>query len=450
MALMARHPSLGRLLPNGHSILVATSGGVDSMVLLHLLHHLARERRWRLAAAYFNHQLRPGADDADHRLVAKACARLRMRLIAGKWDAPRTSSGMVSNLEMRARLARHDFLAKAARQARASSVAMAHHADDQMETFFLQLGRGAGSSGLSGIPEEGTLAGHPERRLVRPLLHIRKQALLDFASTHSIAFREDASNATDAPLRNRVRHRVLPLLRGVFTPALDNHLLHAMEILSRESQLVRQHAEAWLKSSRRPAFARLAPALQRQVVVLQLSRMGVARDFERVEWLRGGSRVPLTVSPGVQIVRLDDGTVEFIPQHEEPTEFSELSFDPRVGAPEIHYAGIGVRCRILKAAPGKLRSIAGREYLDADKLGGRVTLRPWRSGDRFQPLGMPAAIKLQDLFTNAKVPKAERHRTPIATTPEGAIFWVHGLRLGEWAKVSPTTKRFCRWEWRVL
>ena len=422
------------------------------MVLLHLLHQLAKARRWKLTAAYFNHQLRPGEDAADQRLVKKVCAQLRVSLIAGKWVRSQSNGDPLANLEMQARIARHRFLAQAAKRARCSIVAMAHHADDQIETFFLHLARGAGGAGLSGIAEQSTLVGHPQLSLVRPLLGIRKQTLLDFAATKQIAFREDSSNANDRFLRNRIRNTILPMLRKELSPAMDEHVLRAMGIIALEATCVSRAAADWLRAKRRATFSGLAPAIQRQVILQQLAQLAVPADFERVEHLRHFSGRPITVEPCRQLVRGRDGILQWVIPPEEARSEAALSFDPTADLPALQFGGWEISCRLLrrKIPLAKLAKKNGCEHFDADKLGARVTLRHWQQGDRFQPLGMPSAVKLQDLFINSKIPKAERHRLLIATTDAGEIFWVQGLRMGELAKVRPDTHRVCRWTWRTL
>ena len=196
------------LLPNGSRILVGLSGGVDSVVLLHLLAGLAPRYSWRLAALHVHHGISPNADDWA-RFCAGLCADLNIPLTIEHVDInPLRSHG----IEAAARKLRH-----AAFERQSSDfVALAHHADDQVETLFLQLLRGAGVRGASAMAELMSLPRKRESCVVRPLLHCSRGAILDYADEHSLEWIEDESNADASYPRNFLRHRLLPLLGEKF------------------------------------------------------------------------------------------------------------------------------------------------------------------------------------------------------------------------------------------
>ena len=140
-----------QLFKRGGKILVAVSGGLDSMVLLHTLYKITSRYKWKIAVAHFNHQLRGRASDADEQLVRKTAVVLELPFIAGRADVRRFARTSKLSLEMAARELRHEFLARVARERKISAIALAHHADDQVELFFLRLLRGAGGEGLAGM-----------------------------------------------------------------------------------------------------------------------------------------------------------------------------------------------------------------------------------------------------------------------------------------------------------
>ena len=435
------------LLRREGRLLVAVSGGVDSMVLLHVLHSLAAAWGWELAVAHFNHQLRGRSSDLDEKLVRETVAALKLTVTVGGADVKGFAKQSRLSVEMAARKLRHEFLARVALDAQISTIALAHHADDQVELFFLRLLRGSGGEGLAGMK---WLARSPmDRRimLIRPLLDTPKAVLEEFARAAKIPFRADATNfSLDAP-RNRVRNELLPLLRAHYQPGLTKTISRVMEIVAAESDLAAEQAAQWLTGSLLP-FAALPVAVQRRVVQSQLPELGLPVDFDLVEQLRKEVNRPVSVGMNLSAARDKAGQVKLL---EKPLraafdrEEAAVKLSGRAG--ELTFGGVTIKWELLPA--GKLPAPtpqAGREIFDAERIGRTVVLRHWRAGDRFQPLGMKAPVKLQDLFTNAKIPR-ERRRELLVATAGGEIFWVEGLRLAEGFKLTEGTKRGLVWQW---
>lgn len=438
------------LLRDGARTLVAVSGGADSMVLLDVLHRLAPRHGWLLAVAHFNHRLRGRASDADEALVRRTAKKLKLPCLVAQWNAPdRDRIIRRHGLEMAARLARHAFLVEAAQTHQAAAVILAHHADDQVELFFLRLFRGAGGEGLGGMKwsAPGWLA--PEPRLVRPLLDVPKAELIAWARRRHIAFRGDASNADLRHERNRIRHELLPLLARRFGPGIVGNVWRTMELTDADAGCVRELAARWLVNKQRGAFGKLSVAIQRQCVKLQLEQLGIPTTSELIEQLRSFPGKKFSAGTGRFAARKANGSVTL-------TESSASGFDP--GETSVVFAkprgalafdGVAVEWTIRRKTPADRHPIRqqGRELFDAARAGTRARLRHWRAGDRFQPIGLSCAAKLQDLFTNAKIPTARRRAALVAETATGEIFWVEGLRIGECAKVTERTRRILEWCW---
>lgn len=437
------------LFRRGENILVAVSGGLDSMVLLHVLAQLAKDCRWKLVVAHFNHQLRGRSSDADERLVKKTAANLGLEFHFGCGDVKAHALAIGVSVEMAAREMRHIFLAKTARQTRCRVIATAHHADDQVELCFLRLFRGAGGEGLAGMRWKSNSPVDRKSMLARPLLDVEKVTLAEFAKKAGIAFREDASNRSSDMLRNRVRHELLPMLRRRFNPSVDKSVLRLMEIAGAEAQVVASLAEEWLRSNpRNPEFRKCPTAVQRRIIQIQLQRSDVMADFELIETLR------LEPSQNVSVgrdnwVRSDrSGLVE---KASPPV----LTFDAGIttvklgsSAGKAEFSGTCFSWEYSggrKFDPGQ--GVPGVESFDAEKVGGSIVLRHWRAGDRFQPIGMKSGVKLQDWFTNQKIPAARRRELIVATTERGEVFWVEGLRIGERFKLGKQTRRKLIWRW---
>ncbi len=428
------------------------------MVLLHLLHSLATRNEWQLSVAHFNHQLRGRASDADEQFVRQTAKKLRLRFYLGRADVKREAGRLKISVEMAARNLRHAFFARLARRQKTCTLALAHHADDQVELFFLRLLRGSGGTGLAGMPPLAPSAADPKLTLARPLLGFTKAELLGYARAANIAFREDASNHANNFLRNRIRNELLPLLKKDYQPGLNATVLRLMEIIGAESALIEAVATEWRKkpqgarSRAGGGFEKLPAPTQRKIVQQQLIELGVVPDFELVERLRDSADKWISVSPGLAVGRGTDGTLSL--RRSDPLNFNadelRLSLSGRSGA--ATFAEKKFHWTVKKSAgfKGRLDRQPLAENFDADKIGGEIVLRHWRAGDRFQPIGMPSPVKLQDLFVNAKIPGTRRRRLVVATTKTGEIFWVESLRIAEPFKLTPQTRRQLIWRWDGL
>lgn len=356
---------------------------------------------------------------------------------------------------MAARDVRHEFLARTALRLGIRSIALAHHADDQVELFFLRLFRGSGADGLGGMRWRGRSPSHRDVVIVRPLLDLQKTDLRAWAKDEGVRYREDASNASRDIERNRIRHELLPLLRRRFQPALQRTVARVMDMARMDSECLNALAERFLDSKRK-SFSRLPVALQRRCIQLQLQRSNIRAEYELVERLRTGGGKQVMVSEA-KILALDrNGRLEVKQAAEIPRRSIEansaamgMKLDVESGAGR--FGGLAFRWRVERAGRGVPSKKGTRtEFFDADRLGLRIILRQWRAGDRMQPIGMASSVKLQDLFTNLKIPRGERHKLVILTTRSGEVVWVEGMRISERFKLQSGTTRRLRWQWKRL
>ena len=451
-----------RLIRDNQPLLVAVSGGVDSMVLLELLHQLSKKYDWSLTVAHLNHGLRSNSSHADERLVLREAAKMSLPVIVDRADVRAAAKAHKLSLEMAARKERHAFLARAAERLEIKSIALAHHSDDQLELFFLRLLRGSGSEGLSGLKWRSSSPCNSRIDLVRPLLGQSKADVREYAAQAGVQFREDASNSFLHIQRNRIRHELLPLLEKYYQPSLRRTISRTLDILDAEAEFLRDIAADWLERRTRRAFDRLPLALQRKCIQLQLIQRGVVPGYDLVEQLRlvpeRRIAVPLEETddeeakqkPTSALIRRDSSGILNL-QQPHLRAFMDLGVQVRLKPQggEIAFDGLAMAWRILtRRGTTRPSPASGQEWFDADKVGSRIFIRHWRQGDRFQPIGMGKAVKLQDLFVNYKVPREQRHHLVVATTRRNEPFWVEGLRISERFKLDKATNRRLHWMWR--
>jgi len=447
------------------------------MVLLHVLSILARRHGWHLTVAHLNHQLRGRASAADERLVRATARKLRLPIVVERVKVREFARTQALSLEMAARQLRHEFLARIAARLHLGTVALAHHADDQLELFFLRLLRGSSGQGLSGMKWQSASPANAQVELVRPLLDQPKVVLRQYTRQNHIPFREDATNQCLDIQRNRIRHELLPLLRKYYQPALDRTVLRLMELVGAEAQFTTDAAQDWLEeldecenhhqpARRRQAkgqtpklFDALPLAVQRRGLQSQLLHLGITPDFELVERLRLSPNQPLSVPAPIQSatmpttvsVRRDERGRLHLSQTA-PAGFNERSVEMALAGTsgEVLFDGTTIQWRLARPPRGWLRPRPGEEWFDAAQVGSPIVLRHWQPGDRFQPIGLGKSVKLQDFFTNTKVPRQRRHDLLLGATRQGEVFWVEAGRISERFKLTKSTIRGLQWRWYRL
>jgi len=442
------------LLSRNQHALAGVSGGADSMALLHSLHELAPTLDLRLTVAHLDHGVRDEAKE-DAAFVRQAAADLGLPFVEDEVDVPALAGQAGISLEMAARQARYEFFARAAKGAECDAVATAHTANDQAETALLKLARGAGRGGLAGISYRTRLCGV---RVIRPFLDLNRQDIETYLSKRGIEWREDSSNKDMTFLRNRVRHEILPMLSDRLNPGIT-------ETLSRSANIWREE-DKWMNSLAMASLARcedggallVAPLLalcvaeRRRILRLWLSRCGepvgettfdtIARIERAINSVKGTHIVPL---PGGRSLRREYDRLLVEP--DSAWERGDMIAVPLAipGRTVIWELGIEVNATIargiVKDSPGVPGRLPARASLRHDPGGNRrICVRNRRSGDIMGPLGMSGTRKLQDIFTDTKVPVRERDKAPIFECRD-EIIWIPGYRVARGWDVPDETAR---------
>jgi tRNA(Ile)-lysidine synthetase-like protein len=233
---------------------------------------------------------------------------------------------------------------------------------------------------------------------------------------------------------------------------MDRTLARVMDIAEAEAECIGEFASAWLKGAHSEPFHRLPVAVQRRCIQLQLREAKLAEDFSLIENLRMSSpRTPLTVAPKISVLLDEQGRVQVVRSERSKRSAAGVEVNLQGQSGEMAFSGTQIQWQTKPWKPRRrIHSVPHCELFDANKVGTVIVLRHWEPGDKFQPIGMQKPVKLQDLFTNQKIPRRERHKLIVAATRDGTLFWVEKLRISERFKVSNETIHCLHWQWKAL
>jgi tRNA(Ile)-lysidine synthase len=449
-ATIARH----RMIAPGETVLVAYSAGADSTALLHAFVQLKDRLGCRICACHIHHGLRGRDADADAEHAARFAESLGVPFTSARADTRTHAKERKLSTETAARELRYQLLEQAAECCHAARIATGHTADDQAETVLLNLLRGAGPTGISGMaPRRGSI--------IRPLIDLTHADVEEYCRANGLAHRVDESNQDLRFTRNRIRHEILPALARI-QPNIVAALCRLADIMREEDDYVSTQArnEADRLELHEDAldglpisirdFAALHPALRRRLARLAIARAkGGDRDIEmeRVEALvhlltAGRTGAAIHLPGGLTALRTYREVLIHRPEKAESPPTGEWSL-PLPGDIEIEQLGFGFS---LTASTSKRRpQTPNTALLDAAAVTEPLRVRTWRPGDRFVPLGMTQSVKLQDFFVNAKVPRALRPWVPLVLSRDTIVFVV-GHRISDQFKVTANTRRTIRIE----
>ena len=446
-ATIARH----RMLSHGSKVLVAVSGGVDSVVLLTALDALASRLGIRLTVAHLDHTLRGAASTEDARTVAALADRLGLQLICERSAVRAAHERHGGNLEDRARRLRLAFLGHAARSVRAERVALGHHRNDRAETLLFHLARGGGPTGLAAMrPVNGAL--------VRPLIDVTRAEIEEYAHAEGLSWREDASNNDLSLSRNRIRHRVLPLLAQL-NPRVIEAIARTADLVAEERDALDLLLEpVWRELRADHTTGHLALSCDRAAALPSPVRHAVLRRAvaEARGHLRGIEKRHLDAVDGLLVAHEGHGEVS-LPELIVTRTGDHLLFgrgtllrpvtpmraDVELGRNPIPQFGCAITCAVTQRETTPEEPSSDElhtETADADRVRFPLFLRTRVPGDRFRPLGMRRDKRLQDFLVDARVPRIERDRLPLLCDQE-RIVWVVGVRLSDAVRVTPKTSR---------
>jgi len=422
-----------QLVTPGDRVLLAVSGGIDSAVMCGLFHKAGIS----FSIAHCNFQLRGKESKADETFVKKLAAKYNVTFHSIRFHTSAFAKKNKLSIQVAARNLRYDWFEQLREAFGYASVATAHHSDDSVETFLINLVRGTGIAGMHGIlPRQGNI--------IRPLLFCNKEAIGDFAEKNKIKFRSDSSNDSEQYLRNRIRKSLLPALKKL-NPSIDTTILKNIEHLSGVEQIFRKEILRTKKEILRvknstvyisiKGLNELDPLPAYLFELLKPYGFNTASIEEIIHSL--GS------IPGKQFTsathRLIRDRKDLIIQSKENLADENTSFSIKKNQRSAEAGNIRLAFSQLPAGTNFSRSVMSAS-LDLDTLSFPLTIRKWREGDAFQPIGMKGKKKLSDFFIDRKLSIAEKEDTWLLVSG-GEIAWVIGQRIDERFKVTGSTKK---------
>ena len=458
----------GMLQPRD-SVLIGVSGGPDSVALFHLLLTFAPRFPLRLGVAHLNHCLRQNDSDKDAEFVASLAGRFDIPCYIHKANVRKYQIENKLSLEEAARRVRHTFLNKVAEKNRFNKIALGHHFDDNAELVLMNLFRGSGPLGISGIP--------PVRdgKIIRPLLQSNRSEIIAYLDQNGIKYISDTSNRDTSFLRNRIRHDLIPLLKTFYNPKISQSLNRLASIIRSE--------EEWIEEIIHPLFEKAAFSIQDRQIVLSVSILNgihvaaqrriirkailkIKGDLRRIRLTHIDSAINLLeCGPDYGNIDLPDririqrkGDVIFFSREESTLRNLDIksdrvemfTFEYPIAKPKSTFikeisAHIKFTEMGIKDLPDLSRTGQHTGFFDRDALSFPLVLRNFRHGDRFTPLGMTGTQKVKKFFIDKKVPRKERARCPLLLC-RGKIIWVAGYRIDESVKVKSSTKNVLKVE----
>lgn len=445
-----------QLFATGDLVLVAVSGGPDSIALLHILHSLREPLGISLRGVHLDHMFRGAESLRDAQYVLQFCANLGVPCTAESIDVSDYAKKHQLSKQVAAREVRYQYLNSVAQKYQAQKIALGHHADDQAETVLLNLLRGTGIGGLAGI------APLRDNRYVRPLLSVRRKEIEQYCHSQGLSYCIDSSNRKTEYLRNRIRLELLPYLEKHYNPEIIPSLGRLAELSREENQYIEEEAAK--------TFEKLVDIIDGNGLELPLLKfndqpLALRRRLVRLAWQRlTGSQRDLSYrhvqdvlnqcnKQGVGLVELPMGLrckiaygkIIFTANEQAKTTkpLPDLCYPlPVPGGLTVSELGISIKTKLYKRSQLKTdaRDLAANEAVfDWSKVSDQLYVRTRRPGDKFAPQGAGGTVKLKKFFIDQKVPREKRDQIPLICCGN-EIIWVTGLRIGEYWKITPQTE----------
>lgn len=438
-----------KLIKQNDRVLIALSGGPDSVFALYFFNKYRNKYKIELTAVHFNHQLRGEESETDQMFCEQLCSKLNIPLYSFLLDVKNYSKENKLSIEEAARILRYQNLEETANKIKCNKIVTAHNLTDNTETVLINFFSGTGLSGFAGIPIK-------RDKIIRPFLCLTKDEILDYLNYYKIDYRIDSSNLTNDFKRNIIRNEILPIIRQKINPQADSAIFRSTKVLENISELIESHIKELInKYARiREGAIFIKSTVIKKVndgilgeIIKQLLKENYKHHFDYNDFTKLKSlfeKQPgkiINLSSTLKAIKERNGIKIFTSPKEEENPIFYLRIGERI---KVDGKTIGID--LVKNQKPKLRFYKSNktknvEYISADKfkLDEIFILRKWKSGDKFIPLGMKNPKKVSDFLTDIKIKSSEKKDIFVLTNKD-KIVWVIGLRIDERFKIISSKK----------
>ncbi len=441
------------MLRTGDSVLIAVSGGADSIALLHFLLSISDKFSLKIGIAHLNHMIRGKEAERDEAFVGDIAKTLSLPFYLKRKDIVAYHKEKKMSLEEAGREIRYNFFDHIAETEEFNKIALAHHKDDNAELILMNLLKGTGRLGISGIP--------PIRngKYIRPFINIEKKDILNYIKSKNLSFIEDSSNNDNKFLRNRIRNNLIPLLKRSYNPNITTSLTNFSSIIFEENEWIDKNIDSTFKDLvLEKSCDKLILSIEKlknlliaaRRIIIRKSIEYIKKDLRRISFVNIEAIDKLlynekdyALSNLAENVIVEKKKLALIFRKKDAEIFrSDITYDyvlERLGEIFIKEAGVYIK---FSASDG-YRLDDSSAYFDADKISFPLTIRNFRNGDRFTPLGMTGSQKVKKFFNAKKVPLEKRKIAPIVLS-DGKIIWIADFQIDDRVKIDSSTKRIIK------
>lgn len=416
-------------------VLLTVSGGIDSVVMCDLFH----QAKIKFAIAHCNFQLRGKESNDDEKFVKALAKKYTVECFHLAFNTSTYAKKHQLSTQVAARELRYDWFEKIRKEHGYKYIATAHHKDDVIETFFINLMRGTGIKGLHGILPKN-------KKIIRPLLFCNKEEIKAYTQKNKLRYREDSSNASDKYVRNKLRHHVIPLLKTI-NPQLEDTMMNNIQHL-REVETI--YFEA-IKQQRNAIVKEVDATMQISIPLLQTTNTPTTLLFEFLKPYGYSEAVVheiIAALNGVSGKQFTSATHRLIKDRDFLiiTKKSSIPEQQTLRVNKTQKEIVLDNCKlylskISKNATFEVRRSANIAQVDFDTLSFPLKIRKWKEGDTFQPIGMKGKKKVSDFFVDTKLSIVQKEKTWILCTSKDEIVWIVGYRIDDRFKIREKTQK---------